>query len=252
MSHKFVEIIPILKDRYSYVIVNKENTYLVDAGDYEGIYEFLKEKDIHLDYILCTHYHSDHIDGISELKKNFNCKVFGPKNFKMREIDNFFEINQNTLFHESIDVIPTPGHTKEHLVYYFKLKNILFSGDLLFGGGCGKVFEGTYAEMLDSLNKLKKLPGDTLIYFGHEYTIKNLEFAHSIEPDNETINIRLNKARDNTKRSKFTVPSTLNDELNTNPFLRTDCKVLKKNINMSKSSDLEVFTYLRKLKDEFR
>jgi len=252
MSNKFVEIIPILKDRYSYVLVNEGNTYLIDAGDYEDVYEFLKKKDIHLDYILCTHYHSDHIDGIAELKKNFNCKVYGPKDFKIKAIDSFFEIDQNTLFHETIDVIPTPGHTKEHLIYYFKLGNILFSGDLLFGGGCGKVFEGTYSEMLNSLKKLKKLPEDTLIYFGHEYTVKNLEFAHSIEPNNEDVIVRLNKARNKIKKGNFTVPSTLSDELNTNPFLRTDCESLKKNINMLKSSELEVFTHLRKLKDEFR
>jgi len=251
MSHKFVEIIPILKDRYSYVIASKGITYLIDAGNYEDIYEFLKEKDIHLNYILCTHHHSDHIDGILELKKNFNCKVYGPKDFRIKVMDNFFETDRSTLFHETIEVIPTPGHTKEHLIYYFKLENILFSGDLLFGGGCGKVFDGAYSEMLDSLIKLKKLPQSTLIYFGHEYTVKNLEFAQSIEPDNKAVNFRLNKARNLRKKNEFTVPSILGNELKTNPFLRTNCEKLKKSINMLDSSDLEVFTYLRKLKDEF-
>jgi len=251
MSHKLVEIIPILKDRYSYVIEKDGLKYLIDAGNYEDIFEFLKKKDIHLDYILCTHHHSDHIDGISELKKNFNCKVYGPKDFRIKVMDNFFEIDKSTKFHESIDVIPTPGHTKEHIVYFFKDDNILFSGDLLFGAGCGRVSDGAYSEMFESLTKLKKLPLNTHIYFGHEYTVKNLEFAQSIEPENEDVNLRLKKAKHLRKKNEFTVPCTIKDELKTNPFLRVDSEILKKRLSMSNSSDLEVFIHLRKLKDEF-
>lgn len=251
MSHKFVKVIPVLEDRYSYVAVDQGSTYLIDAGNYEDIYEFLKENDINLDYILCTHYHSDHLDGIFELKKKFDCKVYGPKDFKIKVVDIFLDMDKKTLFNESVEAIPTPGHTKSHLIYYFPNEKILFSGDLLFGAGCGKVFEGTHLEMLNSLKKIKDLPSDSHIYFGHEYTVKNLEFAYYIEPNNEDIRSRLNKAKDRIKKNEFTVPSTLEDELKTNPFLRADCDALKKSIDMSEATELEIFTYLRNLKDNF-
>jgi hydroxyacylglutathione hydrolase len=251
MSKKVVEIIPILKDRYSYLIINQKNTYLIDAGDYEDIFEFLKEKDIHLDYLLCTHHHSDHTDGILKLKKIFNCMVCGPHDIRIKNLDHFFEIDKNTYFNDIIEIIPTPGHTKSHLIYYLKLENKLFTGDLLFGAGCGKIFDGTYLEMFNSLQKIKKLPLQTNLYFGHEYTIKNLEFAYSIEPDNLKIRQRLDNARNKRAKNEFTTPSTLQEELDTNPFLRTNCEKLKDILNMSQVQELEIFTYLRQLKDKF-
>lgn len=251
MSRKVIEIIPVLKDNYSYLIVNQKNTYLIDAGDHKDIYEFLKEKDIHLDYILCTHHHDDHIDGILKLKKFFNCEVYGPKDTRIKGLDHYFETNKVSALHDIIEVIPTPGHTKTHLIYYLKTEDVLFTGDLLFGGGCGRVFEGTYLEMFNSLQIVKNLPLQTKLYFGHEYTVKNLEFACSIEPANEEISNRLKSAEKKREKNEYTTPSFLQEELKTNPFLRIDNELLKKNINMLGAQEIEVFTYLRKLKDKF-
>lgn len=144
-----------------------------------------------------------------------------------------------------------PGHTTTHVAFYLPDEGWLFSGDTLFGAGCGRIFEGTPEQMLHSLQKLSKLPDDTKIYCGHEYTQKNLTFALSIEPDNTEVNKRLEKVRALREKNLTTLPSTLEEEKLTNPFLRGDSPDLKRALHMEGATELEVFTKVRALKDVY-
>ena len=148
-------------------------------------------------------------------------------------------------------MISVPGHTTTHVAYYFPDEGWLFSGDTLFAAGCGRIFEGTPEQMLHSLQKLSKLPADTKIYCGHEYTKKNLLFALSIEPDNSNVKNRLEKVKALRAQNLPSLPSTIEEERLTNPFLRSGCEELKRALHMAGASELDVFTKIRALKDVY-
>lgn len=251
-----IEIIPCLNDNYSYLIHDEiSNTVaIVDPSEFIPCDTIISKNYKKLDLILNTHHHYDHVGGNEELKKKYNSKVLGFENDKNRipQIDTVLKDNQEfkigTLNFTTIFI---PGHTRGHVAFYFKKERVVFTGDTLFSLGCGRVFEGTYKQMFQSLNKLKNLPGETKVYCGHEYTFKNLEFCLKFNPNNDFLKKKKNDIKLSLKNKKPTIPSTIADEIKANIFFRVNDPDVKKAINLENSPDLEIFTKLRDLKDNF-
>jgi len=237
-----VEIIKCLQDNYSYLLINEknQNACVIDPSEAKPIIDFVEKKNINLKFVLNTHHHHDHVGGNDELKKKYGAKIIGFKNDKDRipEIDIFVENNQTWMAEDfETKVIHIPGHTSGHICFYFSKDKIAFTGDTLFSLGCGKIFEGTYEQMFASLNKLKKLPIDTKIYCGHEYTLKNSMFCLQHEKNNKNLEKKIFEIKDKLKNNLPTIPSTIGEELACNIFLR--------------AKNLEDFSKLRDLKDNF-
>ncbi len=237
-----VEIIPCLQDNYSYLIIddNNNSACIVDPGEAKPIVDYLKNKNIKLRYILNTHHHFDHIGGNKDLKKKFGSMIVGSKKDKKRipEIDILLENNQIWKAENFVaKIIHTPGHTSGHICFHFFQEKLVFTGDTLFSLGCGRIFEGSYKEMFESLNKIKSLPEETKIYCGHEYTLNNLKFCIKYNSENQNLKKKAENIREKINNGLPTIPSTIKDELEHNIFLRAD--------------DLESFSKLRDLKDNF-
>ena len=237
-----IDIIKCLKDNYSYLIIDKTNNYacVIDPSESRPVIEAIEKNKVDLKYILNTHHHYDHVGGNKELKKKYNSKIIGFKNDKNRipEIDIMVENNQiwrKENFEAKIYHIP--GHTTGHIAFHFFKEKKIFTGDTLFSLGCGKIFEGTYKQMFDSLNKIKELPKDTEIYCGHEYTLQNGNFCLA----NDSANLKLKEKIKEVKRKLIndlpSIPTILADEIECNIFL--------------KAKDLKSFSKLRDLKDNF-
>tara|TARA_B100001741_G_scaffold171176_1_gene141341 strand:- start:2569 stop:3288 length:720 start_codon:yes stop_codon:yes gene_type:complete len=237
-----VEIIPCLQDNYSYLIIDDSNNSacVVDPSETKPVINFLKNKNINLKYILNTHHHFDHIGGNKDLKKKYGSIVLGFKNDSERipEIDVLLEDNQIWKAENfTAKIMHIPGHTTGHICFHFFENKLIFTGDTLFSLGCGKIFEGTYEEMFNSLNKIKSLPNETKIYCGHEYTLNNSKFCIKHDPNNLNLKNKIENIKKQVKDGLPTIPSTIKDELDCNIFLRTN--------------DLESFSKLRDLKDNF-
>ena len=251
-----VQPILCLKDNYAYIISDKnfKTVGVIDPSEANPVIQFLKKNDLKLSYILNTHHHFDHIGGNIELKKKFNCKIVGFKDDQHRipGIDIMLKNDEIWTFGSSkVKIIHIPGHTLGHICFFFEKEKIAFTGDTLFSLGCGRIFEGSHKQMLESLNKIKNLPKNTKIYCGHEYTYKNAEFC--IEHDKDNINLQekfkiIKKLR---TENLPTIPTTLEEELKSNIFLRCDHNDLKIKLNMKNREDIEVFTKVRDLKDSF-
>ena len=237
-----VEIIKCLKDNYSYLLINEKNhnACVIDPGESQPIIDFIEKNNIKLKFILNTHHHFDHVGGNSELKKKYEAKIVGFINDKHRipEIDIFVE-NKQTWKNKDFQfkIFHIPGHTSGHICFYFEKEKIIFTGDTLFSLGCGRIFEGTYEQMFESLNKLKKLPTETKIYCGHEYTLKNSMFCVEYEKNNKNLKKKIIEIEHKLKNNLPTIPSTISEELACNIFLR--------------AKNLEDFSKLRDLKDNF-
>ena len=237
-----IEIIKCLEDNYSYLIIDEKTNYacVVDPSEAEPIANFINNKNIKLKFILNTHHHYDHVGGNNDLKKKFGAKVVGFKNDKHRIPNIDILLEDNEIWKESVfeaKIIHIPGHTSGHICFYFMNDKIVFTGDTLFSLGCGRIFEGTYKEMYDSLIKLKNLPKDTKIYCGHEYTLKNSMFCSKYDKDNKNLEKKIFEINDKLKKNLPTIPSTIGEELACNIFLR--------------AKNLEDFSKLRDLKDNF-
>jgi len=251
-----IEIIPCLNDNYSYLIHDEiSNTVaIVDPSEFIPCDTIISKNYKKLDFILNTHHHYDHVGGNEKLKNKYNSRILGFENDKNRipHIDNVLKDNQEfkigTLNFTTIFI---PGHTRGHVAFYFKKERVVFSGDTLFSLGCGRVFEGTYKQMFQSLNKLKNLPGETKVYCGHEYTFKNLEFCLKFNPNNDFLKKKKDDIKLSLKNKKPTIPSTIADEIKANIFFRVNDPDVKKAINLENSPDIEIFTKLRDLKDNF-
>ena len=247
-----IEIIPCLNDNYSYLFhEEKTNTVaIIDPSEFEPCDEVIKNKYKKLDYILNTHHHYDHVGGNKKLKKKYGSTVLGFEGDKERIplIDKFLNNNQNfKIGNLNFLVIFVPGHTNGHVAFYSRSEKIIFTGDALFSLGCGRVFEGTNEQMFNSLNEFKKLPPDTKVYCGHEYTKKNLDFCLTYDQNNKV----LQKKGDWINLNTTTIPSSIGEELKTNIFLRCNEPSIKNALNLNNSSDLEIFVKLRNLKDAF-
>ncbi len=237
-----VEIIPCLQDNYSYLIIDEDKleACVVDPSEAKPIIDYLSGKNINLKYILNTHHHYDHIGGNTELKKKFGSVVLGFNGDAKRipEID--ILLKDNEIWNSGnfkAKIIHIPGHTLGHICFYFFDENLIFTGDTLFSLGCGKIFEGTYEQMYDSLNKLKSLPKETKIYCGHEYTLNNSKFCLEHDSENSSLLKKIEFIKKQRNNNLPTIPSTLQDEINCNIFLR--------------ANDLKTFSKLRDLKDNF-
>ena len=232
-----VNIFPIkaFKDNYIWVIQEKLNGIIIDPGDAKPVIAELKKKNINLMAILITHKHYDHTGGVEELiSSNPNVQIFGPENIEFQfkyTIVKEGDVISIAGTKVKLNVIETPGHTLDHVVYVDKTR--LFCGDTLFACGCGKLFEGSYSEMFKSLSKISSLNPKTKVYCAHEYTKKNIQFALTLDKENNKLIERYNRIR----HVEITLPSILKEELETNPFLR--------------AKTIEEFKLIRKRKDEF-
>ena len=250
-----IDIIPCLSDNFSYLIHDKESDKIsiVDPAEYKACDNVIK-KYKKLDFILNTHHHADHVDGNLELKKKYNSKILGFELDKDRipGIDILLKEGQKHKIGElEFEVIFVPGHTRGHVAFFFFKEKIVFTGDTLFSLGCGRVFEGTHEEMFNSLNKIKNLPLDTKIYCGHEYTNSNLNFCLKHDPKNIYLKDKKIDIEKKLNSNQPTIPSTIADEIKTNIFLRCDDPEIKQSLGLKDSSDVEVFSKLRDLKDSF-
>ncbi|MEM9601433.1 MAG: hydroxyacylglutathione hydrolase [Pseudomonadota bacterium] len=226
-------------------------TAAVDAPEAEAMHATLDQRGWRLDTLLITHHHYDHVEGIASLYERFGCEVIGPR-AEADKIDGLTrqvaEGDTFDLYGHAVTVVDTPGHTLGHIVYYLPDARVLFAGDTLFSLGCGKLFEGSPADMWSSLQKIRALPGDTTVYVGHEYTVENGEHALQWEPGNAALVERMETARALHAAGQPTVPTSLQQELETNPFLRPDSQEIRATLDMTSASDLDVFTRVRELR----
>ncbi|CAG1021022.1 hydroxyacylglutathione hydrolase [Patescibacteria group bacterium] len=248
--------IPLLTDNYSYLLRDDvtDETAVVDPAEAEPILRMLEENDWQLDYIFNTHHHWDHVEGNLELKRQTDCKIIGSEADKLRipGLDRTVKEGDTIqLGSHKARIIETSGHTQGHIVYHFFKDNALFCGDTLFVMGCGRLFEGTAAELWHSLQKLKALPPETRVYCAHEYSETNGRFALTVEPSNLALQEKMLIIRQLRQQHLSTVPSTIAEELATNPFLRTDSLALREHLNCTDADEITVFTKLRQLKDYF-
>ena len=237
-----VEIIPCLQDNYSYLIIDESNktASVIDPSEAKPIINFIEKENINLKYILNTHHHFDHIGGNKDLKKKYNSVVIGYKDDASRIPGIDILLNNNQIWKADnfeAKIMHIPGHTTGHISFHFFKEKLIFTGDTLFSLGCGKIFEGTYQDMFDSLNQIKKLPQDTKIYCGHEYTLQNSKFCIKHDPENLNLKNKIVEIKKKLENNIPTIPSTLKDENECNIFLR--------------AKDVESFSKLRDLKDNF-
>ncbi|MDC0328282.1 hydroxyacylglutathione hydrolase [Candidatus Pelagibacter sp.] len=237
-----IQIIPCLKDNYSYLIIDEKDNIacVVDPSEAEPIIEYLEKTKIELKFILNTHHHYDHVGGNQKLKEKYGASVVGYKDDKERIPGIDILVNdQETWKHKNFEakIIHIPGHTLGHICFYFHKNESVFTGDTLFSLGCGRIFEGTHSQMFDSLMKLKKLPKNTKVFCGHEYTLQNSKFCITHDENNTNLKNKINDIKIRLKAGLSTIPSTIRDELECNIFLR--------------SNNIETFSKLRDLKDNF-
>ena len=237
-----IEIIKCLQDNYSYLIIDKNNlkACVVDPSEASPIINFVEKKKLKLVYILNTHHHYDHVGGNLELKRKYNSKVIGFKEDKKRIPGIDILVEDNQIWNEDnfeAKIYHVPGHTSGHIAFHFFKEKKLFIGDTLFSLGCGRIFEGTNEEMFNSLNKIKRIPDDTEIYCGHEYTLQNSKFCLAHDSTNLNLKNKILEIERKLKNGLPTMPTFLKDELKCNIFL--------------KAKDVESFSKLRDLKDNF-
>jgi hydroxyacylglutathione hydrolase len=216
-----IHAVPAFRDNYIWVLEDGRNAVAVDPGDAAPVEDFLRRRGLELTAVLATHHHADHVGGLQALARHWKCRTFGPAHEQVAGLDErLAEGDRITVPGVGIELgtLDIPGHTAGHIALFGD--DSVFCGDTLFACGCGRLFEGTPQQMVDSLGKLARLPGDTRVYCGHEYTLANIRFAEAVEPGNRALAAR--KARDGAKRARGepTLPSTIAEELATNPFLR--------------------------------
>jgi hydroxyacylglutathione hydrolase len=227
-------------------------TAAIDAPETEAVRRALAEKGWKLTHILVTHHHADHTEGVLPLKAETGCTVLGPKGEagKIKGLDKLVGEGDSFSFGGSeVKVLETPGHTSGHISYWIPSANVAFVGDTVFAMGCGRVIEGTPEMMWNSLQKVAKLPPATELYCGHEYTVSNAKFALTIEPENKALQARAAEAEKLRAANKFTLPTRLDAELETNPFLRPHIPSIRARLGMEKAPDWQVFAEIRERKN---
>jgi hydroxyacylglutathione hydrolase len=243
--------LPAFSDNFIYVLTQQQYAVVIDPGEESHLILFLKEKNLKLETIIVTHHHRDHIGAVESLVKRFSCKVIGSaKDSRIPCVtEPVKEGDQISILGELAEVFEVDGHTIGHLAYYFPKSRAIFSGDLIFSLGCGKLFEGKPQQMWKSLDRIRNLPDDTLIYGSHEYTLENSEFALAIDPANEELQKMVKRAKEKRSRNEFTVPTSLKEEKAANPFLRPESKEIQKRFHLSGRPHWEIFAALRAAKD---
>ncbi|MCX7566961.1 hydroxyacylglutathione hydrolase [Sulfitobacter sp. F26169L] len=254
-SHILVTI-PCLSDNYAFLLREKATgeVALVDVPEAGPIKAELKARDWSLSQIWLTHHHFDHIDGLPDLLPDFPAPVYGAAAdaHRLPELDvSLAEGDSFNLGDTRVEVIDVSGHTVGHIAFFAPAANAAFTADSLMAGGCGRLFEGSPAQMHASFQKMASWPDDTLVCSGHEYTTANLEFALTVDPDNAALHQRIADTKAARDAGRFTVPSRLALERATNPYLRCDSPALRKTLGMPDATDAEVFEKVRKRKDNF-
>ncbi|NIF34174.1 hydroxyacylglutathione hydrolase [Enterobacter sp. Cy-643] len=250
-----VQILPVLEDNYIFLIEDLRTGALavVDPTEASPVLDVLEGRRV--DLILNTHHHWDHVSGNTEIKRKTGARVIGPA----AEVDDIPGIDRGVIGGDTVAlgehialVIDVPGNTSGHIAFWFKEAGLLFSGDTIFHLGCGRVQEAMPAQMWTSIDKIRKLPPETLIYSSHEYAADNARFALTIEPDNAALLKQIARIEDKRQAGMPTVPSTLATELAANPFLRVDRASIRSRLGCMESANWEVFAKLRRMKDAFR
>lgn len=254
-----VNPIKALQDNYIWAIENHttRTAIIVDPGEAAPVLAYLQKSALTLTAILITHHHWDHTNGIAEIIEKVNVPVYGPAIEAISSLTH--SVKQDSIISltdlpQPISVMHIPGHTLGHLAYYFA--DNLFCGDTLFSAGCGRVFEGTFVQMYQSLMTLRELPDATRVYCAHEYTLANLRFAQAVEPMNSAIQERIEVVRQLINQQKPSLPSTIFVEKMVNPFLRCDIPEVMKSASEHAKRELnmpvEVFSVLREWKNGFK
>lgn len=250
-----IRIIPCLDDNYGYLLHDPATkaTVSIDAPEAAPLIAALEKEGWTLTDILVTHHHGDHVGGIAELKEKYKCRVVAPHD-KAKPIANVdLRVKEgDTVKVGSLTarVLDTPGHTLDHISYVFDSEKAVFSADALFSIGCGRVFEGTYPMMWETMVKLRALPDDTRIYCGHEYTASNVKFALNIEPDNAALKARAEEVTKQRAAGQPTIPTLIGNEKKQNVFLRADVPSVAAHLGMSGKSAVEVFGEIRDRKNK--
>ncbi|MGH0034642.1 MAG: hydroxyacylglutathione hydrolase [Myxococcota bacterium] len=256
MSALEIVQIPCLSDNYGYLAHDPDAglTASIDTPEVAPILAALDERGWKLTHILNTHHHFDHAGGNLELKERTGCRIIGPaaEGARIPGLDEPVGEGDRVEFGDrEVRVFDVPGHTAGHIAYWFVDDGVAFVGDTLFALGCGRLFEGTAEQMWRSLGKLMALPEETKIYCAHEYTQANARFALSVEPDNPDLVARAAEVDRLRAEGRPTVPSTLGEELRTNPFLRAESAGLQKHLGLEGADPVAVFAETRKRKDSF-
>jgi hydroxyacylglutathione hydrolase len=258
MSILSVLPVPAFNDNYLWLIHDGQYAAAVDPGDATPILAALKAHNLSLVAILLTHHHADHVGGVQNLLQHANIPVFGPSTENIRDVTISLVEGDQAVVPEldlTLDVLDVPGHTSGHIAYVARDRQWLFCGDTLFAGGCGRLFEGTPAQMVSSLAKLTKLPDDTQVYCAHEYTLSNLRFALAAEPGNHALQTRFSAEKEKRDHGLPTVPSYIGLEKATNPFLRYREKEiihgLQSHGRLTGDDPISAFAALREWKNNF-
>lgn len=249
-------LLPALTDNFIYLLHEPTSgeTAAVDPAEPGPVLDALQHNGWRLNYIFNTHHHGDHVGANLQLKQLTACKIVGSQTDRKRIPGIDLGVNDGDriqLGNQIFQIIDTSGHTLGHIAYYSADSQALFCGDTLFSLGCGRLFEGSAEQMWDSLQKLKALPPETEVYCAHEYTAANCRFALSVEPDNPKLQQRAAEVAELRRKNLPTLPSTIGQELATNPFLREQSPDIRKTLGMAAQSDVAVFAKLRLLKDQF-
>ncbi|EAQ04307.1 hydroxyacylglutathione hydrolase, putative [Pseudooceanicola batsensis HTCC2597] len=247
--------VPCRSDNYAYLVKGPDGVCIIDAPEAAPLIAAAKDRGWTPDVLMITHHHGDHTAGTDDLKAAFpGLRVMGPKaeEDKLPPLDMALSEGMNGGEGEAYTVpLDVPGHTLGHMAFHFPEAGVIFTADSLMSWGCGRVFEGTPEMMHATLQKLAALLPETLIYSGHEYTLANMKFALSIEPDNPDLLARADKVQAQRDAGEATVPVTLAEELKTNPFLRCDTPQVAKAVGMEGAAPVDIFAEVRKRKDNF-
>lgn len=231
--------VPVLEDNYAYLLHSGGDTAVIDPGDAGPVLSEAEKRGWNINHVLCTHHHQDHVGGNHVIKAAHGSIIIGPRHEQTRipYIDiSLYEGDVYDFGDKSAAILSVPGHTIGHIAFWFKDESVVFTGDSLMVMGCGRLFEGTPAMMFRTLEKFKKMPGETRVYSGHEYTLNNALFAQSIG-NNDDLAEYVKTIEEKRERGEYTIPTTIDDELKFNPFMT--------------AKDVETFADIRNKKDKF-
>jgi hydroxyacylglutathione hydrolase len=245
--------IPFLPDNYAWAVHDGKHAAIIDPGEARPIERFLESNNLVLSHVLITHHHADHCGGAAAIKREFgDCIIIGPDDARLKSCDDPVRGGEERdVLGLPMKAVAAPGHTKTHVLFYFPTLKALFTGDTLFSGGCGRLFECSAIDMFQSLTICATLSDDTLMYCGHEYTEENLTFAMTVDPGNAAVAARLLEVKELRRRGLASVSSTLLMEKAFNPFLRVKDPAVRNKLGMESAEDVEVFARLREMKDRF-
>lgn len=254
--------LPAFNDNYIWVTqaTSQQTIWAVDPGDAKVVIEYCQSQQLKLAGILVTHHHKDHTGGVAELTQRYQCPVYGPVSLAPQVVTHPVQQGDEvSVADNTFLVLETPGHTLDHLCYFAESqdsKPLLLCGDTLFRGGCGRLFEGSPAQMLSAMTKLRSLPADTLVFGTHEYTLANYRFAAAIDPNNTKLVEAIKEAESLREEDAPTLPSTIALEIETNPFMRFDRKEVVEGAAKLLKEDMALdavnsFAQIRRAKDGF-